>query len=102
MESGGIEPAEVYIFFYGQETENHGLSTGSIIYEKFTSAFNKVEFVSGRLSYIIPRDRGYILFLNVHASTMLGGYPCHHGMARPRVADGRDGLQLEVTCEYIE
>jgi hypothetical protein len=28
--------------------------------------------------------------------------PCHHGMARPRVADGRDGLQLEVSCEYIE
>jgi hypothetical protein len=23
-------------------------------------------------------------------------------MARPRVADGRDGLQLEVSCEYIE
>jgi hypothetical protein len=24
---------------------------------------------------------------------MLGGSPCQHGMARPRVADGRDGLQ---------
>jgi hypothetical protein len=24
---------------------------------------------------------------------MLGGSPCHHSMARPRVADGRDGLQ---------
>jgi hypothetical protein len=34
--------------------------------------------------------------------TMLGGSSCHHGMARPRVADGRDGLQLEVSCEYIE
>jgi hypothetical protein len=33
---------------------------------------------------------------------MLDGSPCHHGMARPRVADGRDGLQLEVSCEYIE
>jgi hypothetical protein len=32
----------------------------------------------------------------------LGGSPCHHGMARPRVAVGRDGLQLEVSCEYIE
>jgi hypothetical protein len=32
----------------------------------------------------------------------VGGSPCHHGMARPRVADGRDGLQLEVSCEYIE
>jgi hypothetical protein len=32
----------------------------------------------------------------------LGGSPCHHGKARPRVADGRDGFQLEVSCEYIE
>jgi hypothetical protein len=24
---------------------------------------------------------------------MLDGSPCHHGMARPRVADGSDGLQ---------
>jgi hypothetical protein len=31
--------------------------------------------------------RGYIY-------TMLGGSPCHHSMARARVADGRDGLQL--------
>jgi hypothetical protein len=34
--------------------------------------------------------------------SMLGGSPCHHGLARPQVADGRDGLQLEVSCEYIE
>jgi hypothetical protein len=34
--------------------------------------------------------------------SILGGSPCYHGMARPRVADGRDGLQLEVSCEYIE
>jgi hypothetical protein len=33
---------------------------------------------------------------------MLGGSPRHHGMARPRLADGRDGLQLEVSCEYTE
>jgi hypothetical protein len=35
-------------------------------------------------------------------TAMLGGSPCHHGMARPRVVDGRDSLQLEVSCEYIE
>jgi hypothetical protein len=34
--------------------------------------------------------------------SMLGGSPSHNGMARPRVADSRDGLQLEVSCEYIE
>jgi hypothetical protein len=33
---------------------------------------------------------------------MLGGSLCHHSMARPQVADERDGLQLEVSCEYIE
>jgi hypothetical protein len=43
-----------------------------------------------------------VLVQYVPVSTMLGGSPCHHGMARPRVADGRDGLQLEVSCEYIE
>jgi hypothetical protein len=25
---------------------------------------------------------------------MLGGVPCHQGMARPHVADGGDGLQI--------
>jgi hypothetical protein len=46
---------------------------------------------------------GVVMFVQgVYVGTMLGGYPCHHGMARPRVADGRDGLQLEVSCEYIE
>jgi hypothetical protein len=25
---------------------------------------------------------------------MLGGAPCHHGMARPQVADGGDALQF--------
>jgi hypothetical protein len=25
---------------------------------------------------------------------MLGGVPCHHGTARPQVADGGDGLQI--------
>jgi hypothetical protein len=32
------------------------------------------------------------IYLGAKSSPMLGGYPCHHGMARPRVADGRDGL----------
>jgi hypothetical protein len=28
--------------------------------------------------------------------------PCHHGMARPKVADGENGLQIpEGICEYI-
>ena len=28
--------------------------------------------------------------------------PCHHGMARPRVADGGTASNMEGSCEYIE
>jgi len=27
---------------------------------------------------------------------------CHHGMARPRVADGGTASSIEDSCEYIE
>ena len=28
--------------------------------------------------------------------------PCHHGMARPQVADGGMASSVEGSCEYIE
>ena len=28
--------------------------------------------------------------------------PCHHGMARPQVADGGTASDREGSCEYIE
>ena len=28
--------------------------------------------------------------------------PCHHGMARPQVADGGTVSNMECSCEYIE
>ena len=28
--------------------------------------------------------------------------PCHHGMARPAVADGGTASSMEGSCEYIE
>jgi len=28
--------------------------------------------------------------------------PCHHGMARPQVADGGAASDMEGSCEYIE
>jgi hypothetical protein len=34
-----------------------------------------------------------VLRVDVLPQTMLGWSPCHHSMARPRVADGRPGLQ---------
>jgi hypothetical protein len=40
------------------------------VHKRFISAVKRVEFVSGRMSYIILRGRWYhIIFLNVHAST---------------------------------
>jgi len=32
----------------------------------------------------------------------LRGVPCHHGMARPQVADGGSPPFTEGSCEYIE
>jgi len=28
--------------------------------------------------------------------------PCHHGMARPQVADGRMASNMKGSCDYIE
>jgi hypothetical protein len=28
--------------------------------------------------------------------------PCHHGMARPQVADGGTASDMEDSCEYIK
>ena len=28
--------------------------------------------------------------------------PCHHGMARPQVADGGTASKMEGSCEHIE
>jgi len=28
--------------------------------------------------------------------------PCHHGMARPPVADGETASNMEDSCEYTE
>jgi hypothetical protein len=33
---------------------------------------------------------------------MLQVDPCHHGMARPQVADGGTASDMEGSCEYIE
>jgi hypothetical protein len=33
--------------------------------------------------------------------SMLGGSPCHDGIARPRVADGRDGLSWRLAANIL-
>jgi hypothetical protein len=42
-------------------------------------------------SPLINICRVFVIFL-VSLFPMLGGPPCHHSMALPRFADGRDGL----------
>ena len=37
------------------------------------------------------------LFLYMYSSVFVG--PCHHGMARPQVADGGTASDMEGSCE---
>jgi hypothetical protein len=67
---GGTKPADKYTFFNGKGNENHELGTGFFVHRRTTSAVNKVEFVSDRMTYIILRGRWcYVIVLNVHAPT---------------------------------
>jgi hypothetical protein len=67
---GGNEPAGKYMFFYGKGNENHELGTGFFVHKRIMTAVKRVEFVSGRMSYIIVRCRWCnIIVLNVHAPT---------------------------------
>ena len=67
-DKGGTERAGDYNFFYGKGNENHQLGTGFFVHHRIVSAVNRVEFVSGRMSYIVLRS-GWcnIIVLNVHA-----------------------------------
>jgi hypothetical protein len=66
----GTEPAGDYTFFYGKGNEHHELYTGSFVHNRIMSAVKRVEFASGRMSYIILRGRWYnIIVLNIHPPT---------------------------------
>ena len=42
------------------------------------------------------------LFLDLNRVSPVFVGPCHHGMARPQVADGGTASDMEGSCEYIE
>jgi hypothetical protein len=52
-EKGGTERAEDYTYFYGQGNGDHQLGTGFFVHKRIVSAVRRVEFISGRMSYII-------------------------------------------------
>jgi hypothetical protein len=67
----GTKPAGQCIFFYGQGNQNHEVvGTGFFVNKRIIPAVKRVEFVSDRMPYIIPRGRWCdIVVLNVHAPT---------------------------------
>jgi hypothetical protein len=67
-EKGGTERAEDYTFFYGYGNRYHQLGTVFFVHKRILSAVRRVEFISGRMSYIILRGRWCnIIVFNVHA-----------------------------------
>jgi len=58
----------ITFFFNRKGNENHQLGTGVCVQHRVASAVKRVEFVSGRMLYIVPRGRWCnIVVLNVHA-----------------------------------
>jgi len=47
-------------------------------------------------------QRGSVTLGPLCSSSLLQAGPCHNGMARPQVVDGRTASNMEGSCEYIE
>jgi len=54
-EGGGSQQPIIY-FTYGNGNTNHHLGTGFFVHMAITSAIKRVEFISGRMSYITIRS----------------------------------------------
>jgi hypothetical protein len=54
-DKGGIEPAGDNTFLYGNGNADRHLGTGFFVEKRIISVVNRVEFVGGRVSYMILR-----------------------------------------------
>ena len=65
---GDTVRAGYYNFFYRKRNENHQLGTGLFVHNRIVSEVTRVEFISGRMSYIVLRVRlCNVIVLNAHA-----------------------------------
>jgi hypothetical protein len=69
-DKGGTESADDYTAIYENGNADHHLLTGLFVHKWFKSGVKNIEFVSGRMSYIILRG-GWcdVIALNLHAPT---------------------------------
>ena len=50
--------------------------------------------------YICPLSFHFFIYIYIFYPVFVG--PCHHGMARPQVADGGTASGMEGSCEQTE